>query len=366
MPAAGLAAFVVDTVFVASGQAVAARAGRLVLVGPRDPSATTDVTLLPVFASVTLLPLALLLGVLYHIYFWSVKGATPGKELLDLRVVTEDGRSPIPLASAVRRALGYLLSGREPRHRLPDGGLRRARAARPHRLDARREGGAALSLDGRELPPADGGCRARAAGRAERPAAGRDAPALPARGLGVPARPVGGRAVLLLPDRVRGAGVPRPGHEHGAAPARRRADRRQQVRLPLPADRARRRRGVLVSEGAVGLLRQARGRPARRRDPDPQRRADGERRAGEGRVPAVELPRQRRPAPDRGEEGLLLRARRPPPQQQRLAGLGRGARRSTSTAARCSASGRSRAWGRFTELVGRADGSPAASLSDKL
>jgi uncharacterized RDD family membrane protein YckC len=74
------------------------------------PSAPTDVTLLPVFASVTLLPLALLLGVLYHIYFWSVKGATPGKELLDLRVVTEDGRSPIPLASAVRRALGYLLS----------------------------------------------------------------------------------------------------------------------------------------------------------------------------------------------------------------------------------------------------------------
>ena len=62
------------------------------------------------FASVTLLPLALLLGVLYHVYFWSVKGATPGKELLDLRVVTEDGRSPIPLASAVRRALGYLLS----------------------------------------------------------------------------------------------------------------------------------------------------------------------------------------------------------------------------------------------------------------
>ena len=41
------------------------------------------VTLLPVFASVTLLPLALLLGVLYHVYFWSVKGATPGKELND-------------------------------------------------------------------------------------------------------------------------------------------------------------------------------------------------------------------------------------------------------------------------------------------
>ena len=74
--------------------------GQAVLLAPvgwywwarETPSATTDVTLLPVFASVTLLPLALLLGVLYHIYFWSVKGATPGKELLDLRVVTEDGR----------------------------------------------------------------------------------------------------------------------------------------------------------------------------------------------------------------------------------------------------------------------------------
>ena len=39
-----------------------------------------------------------------------MKGATPGKELLDLRVETDDGRSPIPLGSAVRRALGYLLS----------------------------------------------------------------------------------------------------------------------------------------------------------------------------------------------------------------------------------------------------------------
>jgi uncharacterized RDD family membrane protein YckC len=74
------------------------------------PRAAEDVALAPVVASVTLLPLAVLLGVLYHVYFWSVKGATPGKELLELRVVTDDGRSPIPLGSALRRALGYLLS----------------------------------------------------------------------------------------------------------------------------------------------------------------------------------------------------------------------------------------------------------------
>ena len=37
-------------------------------------------------------------------------GEELGKELLELRVVTDDGVSPIPLASALRRALGYLLS----------------------------------------------------------------------------------------------------------------------------------------------------------------------------------------------------------------------------------------------------------------
>jgi uncharacterized RDD family membrane protein YckC len=74
---------------------------------PRTPA---DVSYLPVVASVTLVPLALLLGALYHVYFWSVKGATPGKELLDLRVETEEGASPLPLDRAALRAFGYLLS----------------------------------------------------------------------------------------------------------------------------------------------------------------------------------------------------------------------------------------------------------------
>ncbi len=109
-PGSRLAAFVVDTVFVVSGQAVLLAPVGWYWWAREAPRAPSDVALLPVFASVTLLPLALLLGVLYHVYFWSVKGATPGKELLDLRVVAEDGSSPIPLASALRRALGYLLS----------------------------------------------------------------------------------------------------------------------------------------------------------------------------------------------------------------------------------------------------------------
>jgi len=44
------------------------------------------------------------------VYFWSVKGATPGKELLALRVETEDGVSPLPLGRAAARVFGYLLS----------------------------------------------------------------------------------------------------------------------------------------------------------------------------------------------------------------------------------------------------------------
>jgi uncharacterized RDD family membrane protein YckC len=108
--ASRLAACVVDGVFVLSGQAIL-----LAPVGwywwtreaPRTPS---DVSFLPVLASATLVPLALLLGALYHVYFWSVKGATPGKELLDLRVETEDGTSPLPLGRAALRVFGYLLS----------------------------------------------------------------------------------------------------------------------------------------------------------------------------------------------------------------------------------------------------------------
>jgi uncharacterized RDD family membrane protein YckC len=108
--ASRLAAFAVDAVFVLSGQ--------LVLLAPvgwywwarEVPRTPAEVSFLPVLASATLVPLALLLGALYHVYFWSVKGATPGKELLDLRVETEDGTCPLPLGRACLRVFGYLLS----------------------------------------------------------------------------------------------------------------------------------------------------------------------------------------------------------------------------------------------------------------
>ena len=105
-----LAAFVVDTVFVLSGQAVLLAPVGWYWWAREAPRTPADVSFLPVLASATLVPLALLLGALYHVYFWSVKGATPGKELLDLRVETDAGASPIPLGCAALRVFGYLLS----------------------------------------------------------------------------------------------------------------------------------------------------------------------------------------------------------------------------------------------------------------
>ena len=65
---------------------------------------------LPIVATVGLGTLAALLGALYYVYFWGARGSSPGKELLELRVVAEDGSSPIGLGRAGVRLLGYLLS----------------------------------------------------------------------------------------------------------------------------------------------------------------------------------------------------------------------------------------------------------------
>jgi uncharacterized RDD family membrane protein YckC len=108
--ASRLAAFVVDTVFVVSGQAVMLAPLGWYWWSREAPRTPAEVAFLPVLASATLVPLAFLLGAIYHVYFWSVKGATPGKELLDLRVETEDGVSPLPLGRAALRAFGYVLS----------------------------------------------------------------------------------------------------------------------------------------------------------------------------------------------------------------------------------------------------------------
>ncbi|HXY40394.1 MAG TPA: RDD family protein, partial [Vicinamibacteria bacterium] len=104
-----LAAALVDAVFVLSGQAVMVAPVAWYWWTHEAPRTPAEVSFLPVVATVTLVPLALLLGGLFHVYFWTVRGATPGKELLDLRVETEDGFSPIGFSRAALRVLGYAL-----------------------------------------------------------------------------------------------------------------------------------------------------------------------------------------------------------------------------------------------------------------
>jgi uncharacterized RDD family membrane protein YckC len=102
-------AFAIDGVLILCGQAVVLAPVAWYWWTREAPRGPGDVPFLPILASVTLVPLAFLLGAVYHVFFWTTKGATPGKELLDLRVEDEEGRSPIGLGSAVQRALGYLL-----------------------------------------------------------------------------------------------------------------------------------------------------------------------------------------------------------------------------------------------------------------
>jgi uncharacterized RDD family membrane protein YckC len=75
----------------------------------RDPTAPAE--FLPIVLSVLLVPLALALGALYYVYYWGVKGATPGKGLMGLAVEGSDGLRPIGVTRAGVRFLGYLLSG---------------------------------------------------------------------------------------------------------------------------------------------------------------------------------------------------------------------------------------------------------------
>jgi uncharacterized RDD family membrane protein YckC len=105
-PGRRLGAALLDGLVVASGQAL--------LLGPLAyywaSLDAADVAFLPVLASVTLSFLAVLLGAAYFVGFWGLRGATPGKELLGLVVIDEQGRVPIGPGRAALRFLGYLLS----------------------------------------------------------------------------------------------------------------------------------------------------------------------------------------------------------------------------------------------------------------
>jgi uncharacterized RDD family membrane protein YckC len=100
----------VDAVFVMSGQAVLLAPVAYYWWSRELPRTPGEVPFLPIISTVALLTLAVLLAVLYHLYCWGVRGSSPGKELLELRVEAEDGTCPIGLGRAALRLLGYLLS----------------------------------------------------------------------------------------------------------------------------------------------------------------------------------------------------------------------------------------------------------------
>jgi uncharacterized RDD family membrane protein YckC len=60
--------------------------------------------------AVTAASLQLAIGIAYVIGFWVARGATPGKMLMGVEIMTTDGQ-PIGLGRAIARYLGYFLSG---------------------------------------------------------------------------------------------------------------------------------------------------------------------------------------------------------------------------------------------------------------
>jgi uncharacterized RDD family membrane protein YckC len=75
------------------------------------PATPADVPYFPILVSLAMVPIALVLGAAYFAFFWGLKGATPGKRVLGLTVVAEDGTTPIGMSRATLRVLGYIASG---------------------------------------------------------------------------------------------------------------------------------------------------------------------------------------------------------------------------------------------------------------
>jgi len=51
------------------------------------------------------------LVIAYSVYFVGAKGATPGKKMMKLRVIMQDGQYPIGYGKAFLRVIGYMISG---------------------------------------------------------------------------------------------------------------------------------------------------------------------------------------------------------------------------------------------------------------
>ena len=91
---------------------------QVVLVGPLvffwssrpSPGSAEDPGVLPVLVPIGLAALALVVATAYHVSFWALQGATPGKHWAGLTVVGEDG-SRLGWARALARGVGYAVSG---------------------------------------------------------------------------------------------------------------------------------------------------------------------------------------------------------------------------------------------------------------
>jgi uncharacterized RDD family membrane protein YckC len=107
-----LAAGLIDAAIVGVAQGLLVSPGALYFyrLFQQAPSAPLDPGFVPVLLSVALVVVAAALGAGYFVYFWGVKGATPGKNLMGLAVQGEGGEWPIGLGRAVVRLLGYALS----------------------------------------------------------------------------------------------------------------------------------------------------------------------------------------------------------------------------------------------------------------
>ena len=75
------------------------------------PDTPAEPGFLPILLSVALVVVAVVLGSGYYVYYWGVRGATPGKKIMDLEVQGENGEMPIGVGRALLRLLGYILSG---------------------------------------------------------------------------------------------------------------------------------------------------------------------------------------------------------------------------------------------------------------